>query len=196
METEHVLGHLVQFDPIEHKYYVDGTWVPSVSQICKLENPTMYKDVDQQTLNLAAAKGVGLHEEIEQFELHGVMGSSMEFNNYLRVKQRLGFQKKMTETIILIKLDHQVICAGRFDLLALIEQEHVLIDFKRTSDIHRKYVKLQLNLYRLGLKQCYHIEISKLLMIRLRGYEANIIAFDVDEEHTYHVLSKYKHLGG
>jgi ATP-dependent exoDNAse (exonuclease V) beta subunit len=191
-----LLGHCVQFDPIEHKYYVDGTWVPSVSQICKLENPEMYRDIDQATLSRAAAKGVGLHEEIEQYELHGVIGTSMEFDNYLRIKKRLGFKKDMSETMIIIKHENQVVCAGRFDLLAMIEQAHVLIDFKRTSEIHRKYVKLQLNLYRLGLKQCYQKDIKRLMMIRLRGYEANIIEFDVDEDNTYHVLSKYKHIEG
>ncbi len=190
-ETQYLIGHKVEFDPEAHQYVVDGKPVLSVSQICKLENPDMYKGVDQGTLKRAADRGLGLHEEIENYEKEGILSHSLEFKNYLKIKSRLGFNKEMTESMIIIKVDNQVVCAGRFDLLATIQNEHLLIDFKRTREIHRKYVKLQLNLYRLGLKQCFQKEINRLMMIRLRGNEANIIEIDVNEEETLQLLRKY-----
>jgi hypothetical protein len=195
-ETQYLMGHKVEFNPEAHQYFVDGKPVLSVSQICKLENPLMYKGVDQGTLKKAADKGLGLHEEIDNYEKQGILSHSLEFKNYLRIKSRLGFKKEMTESMIIIKVDNQVVCAGRFDLLATIQDEHLLIDFKRTSDIHRKYVTLQLNLYRLGLKQCFQKEINRLMMIRLRGYEANIIEIDVNETETLKLLKKYTDIGG
>jgi len=190
-ETQYVRGHRIDFDPESYQYLVDGKPVLSVSQICKLENPEMYQGVDQVTLKRAADKGQGLHEEIENYEKLGIESQSLEFKNYLRIKSRLGFKKEMTESIVLIKIDHHVVCAGRFDLLATIQNEHLLIDFKRTREIHKKYVTLQLNLYRLGLKQCFQKEINRLMMIRLRGNEANIIEIDVNEEETLKLLKKY-----
>jgi hypothetical protein len=191
IEKEYINGYQVEFEPIEHKYFVNGKNVPSISQICKMENPEMYNGIDQSTLNRAAAKGVGLHEEIENYELHGKMGYTTEFHNYLKVKKYYGFKKELTERMVIIKVDGQVVCAGRFDLLATINGENLLIDFKRTSQIHQKYVTLQLNLYRLGLMQSYGMDIHKLMLIRLRYDAIDVLDLPVQELETIQVLKKY-----
>ncbi len=146
-----IKGYQVEFDPIEHQYFVNGKEVPSISQLCKRENQDMYEGIDQLTLRRAATKGVGLHKEIENYELKNIQGQSIEFQNYLLVKRNYRFNKEMTERIVIIEIDGKIVCAGRFDLLATIDGKSVLIDFKRTSQIHLNYVTLQLNLYRMGL---------------------------------------------
>jgi ATP-dependent exoDNAse (exonuclease V) beta subunit len=189
--TEQIKGYQVVFEPIEHKYFVNGKIVPSISQICKMENPDLYNGIDQATLNRAAAKGVSLHEEIENYELHGEMGYTTEFHNYLKVKKHYGFKKELTEHMVIIEIDGKVVCAGRFDLLARMNGENLLIDFKRTSQIHQKYVTLQLNLYRLGLMQSYGIDIQKLMLIRLRYDAIEIMDLPVKEQETINTLKKY-----
>jgi ATP-dependent exoDNAse (exonuclease V) beta subunit len=191
IEKELINGYQVEFEPIEHKYYVNGKMVPSISQICKTENPDLYSGIDQATLNRAAAKGVSLHEEIENYELHGEMGYTTEFHNYLKVKKHYGFKKELTERMVIIEIDGKVVCAGRFDLLATMNGENLLIDFKRTSQIHQKYVTLQLNLYRLGLMQSYGIDIHKLMLIRLRYDTVEIMDLPVQEQETINTLKKH-----
>jgi len=188
---EHINGHLVEFYPEHHHYYVDGIKVMSVSEICKLEHPEMYKGIDENILKRAAFRGTNLHKEIEDYELHGVFSNSLEFNNYLKIKAHLNFKKDLSEKMIIIKHHNQVICAGRFDMLATIGNQTALIDFKRTSQIHRSYVSLQLNLYRIGLIQCYSKTIDQLMMIRLKNYETDVVSIDIDENRVNEVLTKY-----
>ncbi|MFA5471758.1 MAG: hypothetical protein WC219_06910 [Acholeplasmataceae bacterium] len=190
---EIINGHEIIFEPEKHEYFVDGVLVPSVSQICKMENPDMYKGIDQSILMNAARKGTNLHKQIEDFELHGIFNPrSSEMQNYLRIKRTYDIVKKMTEKMVIIKHEGKVICAGRFDLFASIKGIPALIDFKRTSQIHHEYIKLQLNLYRLGLKQCYNEDIDILMLIRLRYEQADVVNVPVDEDFVYEVLDKYK----
>lgn len=184
IQQEVIQGHVVEFNPINHSYKVDGVDVLSVSQLCKLANPKMYQGVDQNVLTRAAHKGSMLHDQIEKYENHGIESNAIEFKNYLRVKDRLGFKKEMTERMVIVKSRNKVICAGRFDLLATMDQERVLMDFKRTSHIHLDYVRLQLNLYRLGIMQSYGIDVTKLMLIRLRDYEVNVLEVDINETDT------------
>lgn len=188
---EYINGHLVEFYPELHHYYVDGIKVMSVSEICKLEHPKMYQGIDESILKRAAFRGTNLHKEIEDYELHGVFSNSLEFNNYLKIKAHLNFKKDLSEKMIIIKHHNQVICAGRFDMLATIGNQSALIDFKRTSQIHLSYVTLQLNLYRIGLMQSYGKTIDQLLLIRLKDYESNIVKVPIDESYVLNVLSKY-----
>jgi ATP-dependent exoDNAse (exonuclease V) beta subunit len=158
-----------------------------------MENPDMYKGIDHAVLMNAARKGTNLHKQIEDFELHGIFDSrSSEMQNYLRIKRKYNIVKKMTEKMVIIKHEGKVICAGRFDLFASIEGIPALIDFKRTSQIHHEYIKLQLNLYRLGLKQCYNEDIDILMLIRLRYEQVDVVKVSVDENYVYSVLNKYK----
>lgn len=188
---EYIYGHLVEFEPIEHQYYVDGIKVKSVSEICKLEHPLMYQGINENILKRASSRGTNLHKQIENYELTGDLSYSPEFNNYLSIKAKIGFKKELTETMVIIKHQEKVICAGRFDLLATIGNQSALIDFKRTSQIHLSYVTLQLNLYRIGLMQSYGKTIDQLLLIRLKDYESNIVKVPIDESYVSNVLSKY-----
>jgi hypothetical protein len=191
METIRIREHVVEFESDSHTYYVDGVEVPSISQICKMENPAMYAGIDQRTLSHAASKGVSLHKEIEDYERFDIPGRSIEFDNYLVIKEQLGFTMELSERMVIIEIDGKIACAGRFDMLSKIGEDSVLIDFKRTSRIHLDYVTLQLNLYRLGLVQSYGYAIDRLMMIRLRNYEANIIEVPIQETETLDVLGHY-----
>ena len=111
--------------------------------------------------------------------------------NYLKIKKKYDIVKRMTEKMVIIKHEGKVICAGRFDLFASIKGIPALIDFKRTSQIHHEYIKLQLNLYRFGLKQCYNEDIDILMLIRLRYEQADVMNVPVDENYVYSVLNKY-----
>lgn len=191
MEIIH--GHQVEFNADRHEYFVDGILVPSVSQICKMENPGMYMGVDESVLLNAARKGTNLHKDIEDFEKYGVINEkSLEIRNYITLKARLNIVKQMSERMIIIEHDGRIVCAGRFDLFATVNGVPALVDFKRTYEIHHAYVKLQLNLYRMGLMQCYGETIDQLMVIRLRYAQVELHEVDIDEAYVKRVLDKYK----
>ena len=188
---EIISGHVVEYFLGPHRYVVDGHIVPSVSDLCKKEYPNRYKGINQQVLTHAIKRGNYLHAQIESFEQCGVMGTSIEFMNYLKIKETLGFDVKQMETMILIKYEDQVICCGRFDLLVEMNNELVLIDIKRTRDYHQMSFSLQLNLYRYGFMQSNSKSISALKILRLRDAEAQVFDIPIDESLVERTLKKY-----
>lgn len=188
---EIISGHAVEYFEGQHRYVVDGQIIPSVSDLCKKAYPNRYKGINQNILAHSIKRGNYLHNQIESFEKHNVMGSSIEFKNYLKIKETLGFDVKQTETMVLIKYQNQVIACGRFDLLVEINNELVLIDIKRTRDYHEKSFTLQLNLYRYGFMQNNPKPITALKVLRLRDSEAQVLEIPIDESLVEEILQKY-----
>lgn len=190
---EIIRGYEVVFDPIMHQYFVNGKKVPSVSQICKMENPQMYLGINEKTLQNAQRKGTDLHKQIEDFEAFGVIDENLpEMKNYVAVKKQYDIIKEMSEKMVIIEHRGRIVCAGRFDFFGLMEGKPALIDFKRTYQIHQSYVALQLNLYRLGFIQCYGKNIEKLAVIRLRYHDVEVMPIAINEDHVFKVLDKYE----
>jgi len=193
-QPELINGRTVTFNPESHLYLVDGVPVPSVTQVVREVLEWQYHDVDPAVLKRAADLGVALHKEIEDYENEGVIGYSMEFSNYLKLKGRHGFNVLESEKIIYIEIDGKVICAGRLDMILDDSMDETLIlgDIKRTYNVHPEHLKLQLNLYRIGYEQCYGQDIGRLMCIHLRKHVHEIIPVPVDEAYALMMLRRFK----
>ena len=188
-----IRGHSVVFHEESHEYFVDGVKIPSVTEILerysRIHGLDDYSDIPEDVLRRAAARGTALHKEIEEYEKHGVRGSSEEFNNYLPLKIRHGVKVGASELPVLIFDDSgKPLCAGRLDLLATINGEAALGDIKRTSRLYPKKVSLQLNLYRIGCIQSYGKACDRLFVMRLRNGVSEFREFPVDENAARDVL--------
>lgn len=189
--TEIIQGHIVEYHPHDHTYYVDGLVVPSVSDLCKKAYPNRYRGIDSNTLARAIKRGNHLHQLIETYETKGILGNTIEFKNYLKLKESLNFKVKQVETMVLIKYQDTIIACGRFDLLVELDGSLCLIDIKRTRELHIPTYTLQLNLYRYGISSNTSIEIEALKILRLRDSDAHSIDIPVDDDLVRRTLNAY-----
>lgn len=132
----------------EHIYLCNGIIVPSVSQILHLIFPDKYKNVNKQILSAKAQYGTELHAYIEQYE-NGVIIQKLNyiqeasFNQYLKIKEKYKLNVISQEQII----NYKDIYAGRFDMIAQVNDDYCLCDIKTTAELDIEYLSWQLSLY-------------------------------------------------
>lgn len=188
---EMIHDHIVEYDDHYHTYHVDGLLVPSVSDLCKKAYPNRYRGIDSNILARAIKRGNHLHQLIEAYEIKGVIGNTLEFTNYLKLKEALNFKVKQVETMVLIKYQDTIIACGRFDLLVEMNGTLCLIDIKRTRELHIPTYTLQLNLYRTGFMTNSVNKIEALKILRLRDSDAHSIDIPIDEDLVHQTLQAY-----
>lgn len=157
-----IQGREVIFDEEKHSYTVDGHRAISVTQAVRKFTPNKYSAVSEKTLREASIRGTRLHNAIEVYEQDGLESDELqEFRDYRFLKSRYKWEVLESEKMVLYCLDDLVIC-GRFDQLQKVGDKTVLADIKNTSTLDKEYLGLQLNLYRMALKQSYGIEADEL----------------------------------
>lgn len=138
----------VRFVSDTHQYFLgDKELFGITSTLIKRAYPDTYKKPDNYTeeqwaeiLNNAAAKGSNMHETIELYEDLGVESDSPELQSYIRIKKENNLTALASEYVVSDE-EHY---ATAIDMVAMnAEGEIVLIDFKRTYNLHIDNVTLQ-----------------------------------------------------
>lgn len=185
-------GHrILEFFEDEHIYLVDGVIVPSVSQVLDYKFGHKYDSVSPAVLKRAAGRGTKVHEAIERFCKNGEDDGSQEVRNFRFLQHKCGFHVDASEMPVIIDYDGLII-AGRFDLQLVINGEYGGADIKCVSALDKERTAYQLNLYRLGVKQCYGIDWKFLKAIHLRGDTRKIVDLPIEEELIKDYLKEYK----
>ena len=204
IETWKIKGHKVEYIDQTHTYIVDGIITPSVTQILKMVFPGKYDGVDKATLESASRKGTLLHSIIEEYENEGITPKitrqmakgghiTQEFKNYIYLKKNFNYAPVQNEVPIIFEdPDGTVIFAGRLDMIALFENLYCIFDIKRTYFLDVKYLRLQLNLYRLAFQQCYGINIDRLYALYLRNENRALKKIEVNEAEALAVIEQWK----
>lgn len=181
---------MIEFIEKEHIYLLDGVIIPSVSEILHFIFPDKYKNVDLKTLNNKAEYGSKVHEIIECLEQNKEMpllDMNQEFSlkQYLRLKEKNNIRVQVQEQIIHYKNDY----AGRFDMIATINNELCLCDIKTTAVLDEEYLSWQLSFYELAFKSMYGTGFEKLYAIWLpkRDYGKLI---EIKRKSTSELLNK------
>lgn len=132
----------------EHVYLCNGVIIPSVSQILHLIFPNKYKNINKEVLENKAKYGSELHTYIEQYE-KGLITQTLNFiqeasfSQYLRLKDKYDIEVLEQEKIV----NYKDVYAGRFDMIAKVENETCLCDIKTTAELDVNYLSWQLSLY-------------------------------------------------
>lgn len=186
--------HTLTYEDETHTYKVDGTKVPSVTQVLHYNNPNKYADVDPAVLKKAAERGTAMHQAIEDYEVVGIENAEVEeLEGYKILKAIYKWDFLEAEQPILIEYKGHFI-AGRYDQLIKLEGTITLNDFKRYASMDKKTkqdVAMQLNLYRIGLKQTYNIDVEKIRCTRLRKDIREFIEMPIVETLAYQLLDEY-----
>ena len=169
----------VRFDQEAHTYTdertgamlsgVTGTLVHRVF-------PDKYKEIPQHILEQAAARGSHVHEDIELAEELGVVPTTEEGKNYLKVKTAHEMTFLESEYTV-SDLEHY---ASQIDLVFDAGEDTVdIADIKTTSKFDKESVSWQLSIYAYFFElNNPHAKVRKLYGIWLRGEIAELIEVD------------------
>jgi hypothetical protein len=126
------------FDKERHAYYLDGTLVPSVTQILRESglfaldlNPTEQWAID--VLNKARARGTAVHQLVHYWNENDLDWASVDprWRPYLDAWVRYCVERQVQPLLCEFRLaSRRLRCAGTGDLLCEIDGSGWLIDFK------------------------------------------------------------------
>ena len=174
METWELNGHTLEFAEDSHIYLLDGIIVPSVTQV--IGRPKEYANVSDSVLTKAAERGTAVHKSIENY-CKGQDDGTEAVWDYKRLEKRHKIKPIHNEIPVII--DERI--AGRVDMVAEIDGEPAVADIKTTSTLNKEKLTLQLNLYKIGVEECYKIKIEKLYGIHIRDGKAKLVAVPILE---------------
>lgn len=191
MNTWTIKGHTLEYIDETHSYICDGILIPSITQIMKIKFGNKYSGVSKEVLNRAAERGTKVHEAIEKLCKTGEVEDIKEVKNFMFLQKQYKFEVQENEVPIIIFRNDVPICAGRLDLVLNMKGLVGGGDIKRTSSLDKEYLAYQLNLYRIGYRQCYGIEWQFLKGLHLREDVRRFIDIPINENMAWALIEEY-----
>lgn len=160
-------GLVVSFRSSDHKYFVNGKEVPSVSELLNRKFGSKYGNVRPEILKAASDYGTEVHRQLDEFIRKRREDPSCpidsEFDEvkgyFLYLEPLFKINPIITEKVVaLYNKNNEVVACGRFDMLCYLNGKLTLVDFKTTSSIDRQHVSGQLNLYLTAAYQSGYID--------------------------------------
>ena len=184
MESWEIKGRTLEYDDASHTYLVDGIIVRSVTQLLKMKFGGKYDGIDAGVLKAAADRGTAIHKAIEEYCKTGKNEDVPEVRDFKFLQHHYNFMVVGNEMPIILDFAGETY-AGRLDLLLdvnLIEHRYSVADIKTTSTLDKDYLGHQLNLYRLGVEQCYDIVPQELYGIHLKDGKRKMVKIPIRSE--------------
>jgi len=138
----------LQFEEDTHTYTLNGSVIPSVTRLMKPLSDSLYGGVNEYALEMAARRGTAVHNAIENFLLCGIEDIEEEYEGYFEAFKSWYEEYKPVVHTTEQKVYHKIMrYAGTGDLIASIDDEKILIDFKTSSVINEMLTGVQLEAY-------------------------------------------------
>lgn len=152
---------MLEFIDEEHLYLLDGVIVPSVSEILHFIFPNKYLNVPKEVLNAKASYGTKVHEAIEMYEINRktmtseeafevtIIANELDYMQVASLKQYIKLKNEFSLNVIQQEqmVHYQDKYAGRFDMMAYVNENYSLCDIKTTAELDKEYLSWQLSLY-------------------------------------------------
>lgn len=192
MESWNLNGYTLEYDDDTHTYLVDGVIVPSVTQVLKVKFGGMYESVAPEVLKKAGERGTAVHKSIEDYCTKGIDLGTTEVRHFRFLKTYYDLKPVKNEIPIIVCKDDIPVTAGRLDMILDIGGDRAVADIKTTSTLNKEYLAYQLNLYRLGVLQCYPDlgAITKLYGIHIREDKRKLVEIPVNEGIAWSILGR------
>jgi len=138
----------LSFDEIKHIYRLDGQYIPSVSTVMRPLSQALYKDVDEDVLNKAAARGTAVHNAIENYVKFSIVDIDPQWDGYFRAFRSWWKETNPTCLATECRVYHKALrYAGTADMPVVIGNERILIDFKTSASVNKMLTGVQLEAY-------------------------------------------------
>lgn len=158
----------LEFEEENHIYRLNGIIIPSVSNILEPLSRAKYSRVDERTLDRAAERGTSVHDSIENFIKYGVVDVNPEYRGYFNGFHEWWEKTKPVPVGSELRVYHKVMqYGGTIDLLAYIDDELTLIDFKSTYSLIDMICGVQLEGYAQALES-HGIKVAKKMILHLK----------------------------
>ena len=156
----------IEFLKEGHTYLVDGIPAMSVTKIVGKIFPRKYEGVPVEVLQKAANYGTTIHELLEEYITKRNQESQLELLlngiNYDVLETQHKIEPEKLEQAVAYIDDDIPLFVGRFDMLAEVQGERTLLDFKTTYKCDKDMLAWQLSMYAMALEQMQNVEIKKL----------------------------------
>lgn len=192
METWNLNGYTLEYDDESHTYIVDGVIVPSVTQVIGRKFGNKYDAVAPAVLKRASERGTAIHKAIEKYCRTGEDDGSVAVRNFKFLKKYYGVEVLKNEIPVIISLDGTPLTAGRLDLIINVDGYNAVADIKTTATLDKEYLAYQLNLYRLGVLECYPEleDIKRLYGIHLKEHKRTLAEIPINEDIALDLLEE------
>lgn len=131
------------FDNATHTYMLGNKKIISVTQLLKKHGlAPNYDGVNTAVMERKAEYGILIHKELEEYVKSGIKGFTDELNLFIDLCEEKNIVPLKSEFMVFNGL-----VAGTVDLLAEVDGEFTLIDYKTTSTLHIDSVEWQLSIY-------------------------------------------------
>lgn len=179
-----IKGRQLDFIEDTHTYLIEGEKVESITQLLGRVFPNKYKDIHPEVLKKASERGTQVHRAIEAY-CKGFDDGSDEVKDFNFLRKHYGFQVLENELPMILDFGGKTF-AGTCDLILKMDDVLSVADIKTTSELDKNYLGYQLNLYRLGVIQCYGYDIKELYGIHIRDGKRKLVKIPVvTEEQLY-----------
>ena len=194
MESWNLNGYTLEYDDDTHTYLVDGVIVPSVTQVLQVKFGGMYTNVAPEILKKAGERGTAVHKSIEDYCTKGIDLGTTEVRHFRFLKSYYDLKPVKNEIPIIVCKDDIPVTAGRLDMIIDKGDDRAVADIKTTSTLNKEYLAYQLNLYRLGVLQCYHDlgDITKLYGIHIREDKRKLVEIPINEGIAWDIINEYE----
>ena len=144
-----------------HQYLLDGVIIPSVSKLTAYALNEDFSNIPADVLEKASNFGTEIHGRIELYERMGIETDDDYFTiqNWKRIKEEYKIQVIDTEQIV-----YTDEYAGRYDILAFVDDEISLIDIKTNRNYPKDHLECQLGFYKNAkqeVQKCYCLWLDK-----------------------------------
>ena len=143
----------LEFNEAGHIYRLDDIIIPSVSAVMAPLSKVKYDGINSRTLEKAAGKGTAVHNAIENWLKFDIEDVPPEHQGYFDAFQ-IWWDKYKPEVVgSEIRMCHRLMrYAGTADLVAYIDSELTLVDYKTTYTISDMTCGVQLEAYAQALE--------------------------------------------
>lgn len=158
----------LQFDDNRHVYKLNGAEIPSVTTIMKPLSNAEYNGISELTLKKAADKGTAVHNAAENWIKFQIDDIEPEYRGYFDAFLSWWDANKPVVVGSEVRLYHKIMrYAGTADLIAWVDGELTLIDYKTTSKLIEMNCGVQLEAYAKALSS-HGIDVQSKRILHLK----------------------------
>lgn len=155
----------------DHKYFLNGEEIPSVSELTRFLAREVYGEADPIALDRAAEKGTAVHDALQTLDEKGEVEVDSEYDGYIAayLKFRAEHNVEWREVEWMVHTDKY---AGRIDRYGYVDGKPCIVDFKTTSRISKAHEVLYTaaqSLYQIAVERNKPVDMLYVLQLKNDG---------------------------
>lgn len=172
------------FHEKDHKYFLNGEEIPSVSELTRFLSREVYGEADPIALERAAEKGTAVHKALQTLDEAGQVEVDSDYDGYIKAYLKFREEHNIEWKGIELQLENGEY-AGTIDRIGVVDGVYCILDFKTTSRItkvHELLYSVAQTLY-FKLARRNYLIVDRLYILQLKNdgtYKLIELSFNLD----------------